>query len=189
MVIYLSRSGMDPWEELVNPGWDRTTSPRTFTSPILKPRHQAQYVNFSPKRMAWYMTNTITIPKGPSRFHLGMSTCRIMPRGWKHSRRWAIPRLKIVLLVALLAWKPTPGVMPRLRPWAPEAESPLCTQLPAFERVGPSSIAKPGTAPAIDYGMLSQPVDLELHPRHRVWMENIVGTDPIESLLKKKKRL
>lgn len=78
--------------------------------------------------------------------------------------------------------------MPQLRTWAPEAESPLCTQLPAFERVGPPSIAKPGAAPAIDYGMLSQPADLELHARHSIWMENIVGTDPIASLLKKGKK-
>ncbi|KAJ5624016.1 CAZyme family AA3 [Penicillium lagena] len=45
--------------------------------------------------------------------------------------------------------------------------------------------ANPETAPTIDHGTLRHPVDLELHARHSMWMDQIAETDPMASLLKK----
>ncbi|KAF7173986.1 hypothetical protein CNMCM5623_006253 [Aspergillus felis] len=40
-------------------------------------------------------------------------------------------------------------------------------------------------APAIDYGILRHPADLELHARHSIWTETLAETEPMASLLKK----
>ncbi|KAJ0422841.1 hypothetical protein BJY00DRAFT_310847 [Aspergillus carlsbadensis] len=44
--------------------------------------------------------------------------------------------------------------------------------------------ADPAAAPVIDAGILRHPADLELHARHSIWMEKIVETDALASLLK-----
>ncbi|GIJ82625.1 hypothetical protein Asppvi_001134 [Aspergillus pseudoviridinutans] len=46
--------------------------------------------------------------------------------------------------------------------------------------------ADPKAAPAINYGILRHPADLELHARHSIWTETLAETEPIASLLKKK---
>ncbi|KAJ5291236.1 CAZyme family AA3 [Penicillium angulare] len=42
----------------------------------------------------------------------------------------------------------------------------------------------PQDAPIIDHGILSHPVDLEMHARHSMWMEKITKAEPMASLLK-----
>ncbi|KAJ5725511.1 CAZyme family AA3 [Penicillium malachiteum] len=45
--------------------------------------------------------------------------------------------------------------------------------------------ADPSAAPIIDHGMLRHPVDLEMHARHNIWLDKLVKTEPLASLLKK----
>lgn len=45
--------------------------------------------------------------------------------------------------------------------------------------------ANPQDAPAIDHRILHHPVDLELHARHSMWLDQLAEAEPMASLLKK----
>ncbi|RAL11733.1 FAD-linked reductase, C-terminal domain-containing protein [Aspergillus homomorphus CBS 101889] len=44
--------------------------------------------------------------------------------------------------------------------------------------------SKPQNQPALDHGILRQPVDVELHARHAMWMEKLVATPSMAAVLK-----